>query len=112
MLRKVFLIPMVLGIAACSTLGITENPDCFKSVAVAKVAIDQAFLSAADASEAELISVGKASEALTLLDSANAVADNAGALCKIDEKTAFNYLDAVNKSLSDVNLILAGGSNE
>ena len=103
--RKILLLPLAFLISSCSSI---EKPDCFKSVAVSKVAIDQVFISAADASESEIISVDDAIKALTILDTSNKLADNAGALCKIDEKTAFDYLDLVSKSLKDVNSIVKG----
>jgi hypothetical protein len=104
-MRKILILSAVILLGGCSTLGLSE-PNCFESVAVSKIAIAEAYSSSADASEAELISVGQAKEALTILDSADALADQASGLCSIDEKAASDYLKAISASLADVSTIL------
>jgi len=90
-MKKLVLIPLVLVLGACASLGL-ERPSCYESVAISKIAIGEAFKTATKLSNEEVISIGAAEDTLTALDQADSATDSASALCPIDDRAARDYL--------------------
>lgn len=96
---RILILSAAVLLTGCST-------NCFEKAAVAQLTIPTAYKSTADALEAGIISKGAATEALTVIDIARPIADEAGALCVIDESSALDKIDRVNDLIGDATKII------
>ncbi len=106
-MRKVLLLSSILAISACSTLGL-KKPNCYESVAISKISLEQAYKSAADLSNEDLITVDQAKAVLYNLDMADQATDQASALCSLDLSAAETILDKAQALLGLASDIMGG----
>lgn len=109
-MKKLLLLTSVLTLSACGSLSL-GTPNCYQSVAIAKISLGQAYSTAADLNTAEKISVDSAEKALTALDKADSLVTNASALCPLNEKAAGDLLEDASELLNEATITLGDQTN-
>jgi hypothetical protein len=103
-MKNAFLaIILAISIASCAT-----SPDCSRQVAATEIAVTQGYVTVTDLLTTGMIDKAKAKRAMKALDAANAAVDNAGALCRLKDPTASDYLYQAAKAITEFNTITGG----
>ena len=113
MKKLLLLLSSTIILSGCSTIADKfEQPNCYESVAIAKISLSEAYKSAARLSEEEVISIDKAENTLMMLDRADQAVDSASAYCAIDRSVSYELLDTAKKLLAVVTVDMQEASNE
>lgn len=97
-MRKILILSVVL-LSGCSS-------NCFEKASIAQLTIPTAYKATADALESKVISKGTATEALTVIDIAKKTANEAGALCIMDEDFALDKINRANDLIGQATKII------
>lgn len=93
-MRKFLLLSLLVSVVAlsgCETLNL-DKPNCYERVAISKIALTEAYSTAASLSNADTITVNTAEKTLVTLDQADTLVDRASAYCVLDEVVAYDHL--------------------
>jgi len=93
MTKILYIIPCLLILSGCAVLNKYEKPNCYKSVAIAKISVKEAHSSAAKLTLSGKIKADKSKKSYLVLVEANHIIDSASALCSLNEVTAMDYID-------------------
>lgn len=112
-MKKLLLLTVLISgltLSACSTLGINQ-PSCYQSVAISKVAYTEAYEHAAELVDEDILNASQGAQVLIVLDQADGVTDKASALCPIDERTARDYIDVANNLIDQAFELMEVGTD-
>jgi len=91
------------GLTACASF---KEASCGNKAAATEVAITQAYTMTKSLYDAGDIGKSQKDRIVMAIDSANAAVDSAYPLCKLDQKSAMDYLLVANHTLNQVSEII------
>lgn len=110
-MKKILLLFCVLPLlAACGTLGLTENPSFDQKIVGATILLNGAGNTAADAFEAGKIDLAALKTARAAIVTGQAALKNAESFHAIDDPQAADWLALATKALLDAQIIANGGT--